>query len=168
MASPLLPYANSFALVTSEGVVSVVDGRIEAAAGSRYLVKAFMSRTQYSGVSSGSKKIPLESQLDGRMMPGASGDQFYYRGYALQYAIVPNTFDLRTSSTDRLAYSTVNEQYSWLKPGIDVEFKFGNDPILFGQVERSSGVYGGLGIDKIIYKEIVGVQLQITGGELQN
>lgn len=168
MASPLLPYANSFVLVTGEGVVSVVDGRIEAVPGVRYLVKAFMSRAQYTGVSSGSKKIPLESQLDGRMMPGASGDQFYYRGYALQYATVPDTFNLESSSTNGLSYSTVNEQYSWLKPGISVQFKFGNDPILFGQIERSSGVYGGLGIDKIIYKEVVGVQLQITGGELQN
>lgn len=168
MGSPLLPYANSYALVTSEGVISVVDGRIQAVDGVKYLVKAFMSRSQYSGVSSGSKKIPLESQLDGRMMPGASGDQFYYRGYALQYAIVPDTFDLNTSNTNGLSYSTVADQYDWLRPGVDVQFKFGNDPILLGQIERSSGVYGGLGIDKIIYKQIMGVQLQITGGELQD
>jgi hypothetical protein len=167
MSSPLLPYANSYVLVTGEGEVSAVDGRIQAVEGNKYLVKAFMSRTQYSGVSSGSKKIPLESQLDGQMMPGGSGDQFYYRGYALQYAIVPSTFDLNTSIIGNFAYTIIKKQYEWLKPGIDVQFKFGDDPILFGQIERSSGIYGGIGIDEIIYKEIGGVQLQITGGELQ-
>jgi len=37
-----------------------------------------------------------------------------------------------------------------------------------GTVERSTGIFGGQGIDEILYKEIGGVQLQITGGEVQN
>ena len=36
------------------------------------------------------------------------------------------------------------------------------------KIQRSSGQYGGQGIDEIIYKEIGGVEIQITGGELQN
>jgi len=70
MASPLLPYANARVLVTAEGVVSKTNGRFVATVGQKYLVKCFMKRAQYTGVSSGSKKLPLESQLDGAMMPG--------------------------------------------------------------------------------------------------
>jgi hypothetical protein len=36
------------------------------------------------------------------------------------------------------------------------------------KIQRSSGVFGGQGIDEIIYKEIAGVELQLTGTELQN
>jgi hypothetical protein len=36
------------------------------------------------------------------------------------------------------------------------------------KIQRSSGVFGGTGIDEIVYREIGGVQIQITGGELQN
>ena len=74
------------------GKVSLVDGRWVEAAGDSYLVRLFINRSQYSGVSSGSKLIPIPSQLNGEMMPGASGDQFYYRGYALDFATVPADF----------------------------------------------------------------------------
>ena len=93
MASPLAPYINSRVLAVAEGAVSLVNGRYQAAQGDTYLIRCFMKRAQYTGVSSGSKKIPLESQLDGEMMPGASGDQFYYRGYALEYSIVSQTWN---------------------------------------------------------------------------
>lgn len=168
MASPLLDIANSYILVESQGVPSVVNGRITAASGTKYLVKAYTKRTQYSGVSSGSKKIPLESQLDGQMMPGASGDQFYYRGYCLQYSTVASTFVLGTTSVSSISWTNVDQQFSWLMPGAVVRFQFGNDPILLARVERSSGVFGGIGIDEIIYKEIGGVEIQLTGNELQN
>ena len=36
------------------------------------------------------------------------------------------------------------------------------------RIQRSSGVFGGQGIDEIVYKEIGGVEIQITGGEVQN
>ena len=88
MTSPLLPYANSRILVPNQGAVSLVNGRWTEVAGDSYLVKCFLKRAQYSGVSSGSKLIPIPSQLDGEMMPGASGDQFYYRGYALELSLI--------------------------------------------------------------------------------
>ncbi len=169
MASPLLPYANSRLLVPNQGTVSLVNGRWEEAAGDYYLVKCFQNRSQYSGVSSGSKMIPIASQLDGQMMPGASGDQFYYRGYALEWTTVPNTWDLETSDEAGLVYSLVTTQYSWMATGTECKFRFGQDPVMqAAKIQRSSGRYGGQGIDEIIYKEIGGVELQITGAELQN
>lgn len=168
MASPLLPYANSRLLVVADGVPSVTDGRIGSTPSAYYLVKAFMKRIQYSGVSSGSKKIPLESQLDGQMMPGASGDQFYYRGYSLLFATVSSTFVLGTSSESGLAFAQVTTQPEWLLPGREVQFKIGQDPVMIARIQRSSGIFGGIGIDSIIYKEIGGVELQLTGTEIQN
>lgn len=169
MASPLAPYINSRLLVPSQGAVSLVDGRWVEAAGDSYLVKMFIKRAQYSGVSSGSKMIPIPSQLDGEMMPGASGDQFYYRGYALEWTTVPSSWDLETSDETGLVFQQVTTQYSWLATGTECVFRFGQDPIMpAAKIQRSSGQYGGQGIDQIIYKELGGVELQLTGGELQN
>ena len=169
MASPLLSYANSRILVPSQGAVSLVNGRWVEAAGDSYLVKCFLKRAQYSGVSSGSKLVPIPSQLDGEMLPGASGDQFYYRGYALEYTTVANTWDLETSDESPLTWAAVTTQFTWLATGTECEFRFGQDPIMpAAKIQRSSGVFGGQGIDEIIYQEIGGVELQITGGEIQN
>lgn len=169
MASPLLSYANARILVPSQGAVSLVNGRWAEAAGDSYLVKCFLSRQQYSGVSSGSKLIPIPSQLDGKMMPGASGDQFYYRGYALEWVNVPSNWDLEASDESALVWAQVTTQYTWLATGTECLFRFGQDPIIpAAKIQRSSGQYGGQGIDQIIYKEIGGVELQLTGAELQN
>ena len=167
--SPLKPYANARILVPSQGDVSLVNGRWVEAAGDFYLVKCFLSRQQYSGVSSGSKLVPIPSQLDGEMLPGASGDQFYYRGYSLEYASVSATWDLEASSETGLIWEQMTTQPSWMATGTEVQFRFGQDPIMpAAKIQRSSGRYGGQGIDSIIYKEIGGVELQLTGGEIQN
>ena len=84
--SPLMPYVNARILVPAQGAVSLVERPLGGSCRGRYLVRCFLKRAQYSGVSSGSKLVPIPSQLNGEMMPGASGDQFYYRGYALDYA----------------------------------------------------------------------------------
>ena len=169
MASPLLPYANARVLVPNQGAVSIVNGRWVEAAGNYYLVKCFLKRSQYSGVSSGSKLVPIPSQLDGEMMPGASGDQFYYRGYALEWVEVPSNWDLETSDETPLVFQQVLTQYTWLATGTECQFRLGQDPIMpTAKIQRSSGVFGGQGIDEIIYKEIAGVELQLTGTELQN
>ena len=169
MASPLYPYINSRILVPFQGAVSLVGGRWVEADGDSYLVKLFMSRQQYSGVSSGSKKLPLESQLDGNMTPGGSGDSFYYRGYALEWVSVSNTWDLETSDESGLVFQQVMTQYDWLATGNECKFRIGDDPIIeAAKIQRSSGRYGGQGIDQILYKEMGGVELQLTGGELQN
>ena len=169
MASPLLPYANARVLVPNQGAVSIVNGRWVEAAGNYYLVKCFLKRSQYSGVSSGSKLVPIPSQLDGEMMPGASGDQFYYRGYALEWVEVPSNWDLETSDETPLVFQQVLTQYTWLATGTECQFRLGQDPIMpTAKIQRSSGVFGGQWIDEIIYKEIAGVELQLTGTELQN
>jgi hypothetical protein len=111
----------------------------------------------------------LASQLDGEMMPGASGDQFYYRGYALEWVTVPSVWDLELSDETPLVWQQVTTQYDWLATGREGKFRFGQDPIMpTAKIQRSSGVFGGQGIDEIIYKEIGGVEIQITGSELQN
>lgn len=167
--SPLLPYQNGRLLVPGQGAVSVVNGRMVEAEGDSYLVRLFIKRAQYGGVSSGSKKLPLESQLDGKMMPGASGDQFYYRGYALDYTTVPVGYDLEAGDETGFTWTQVTTQYSWLTTGTECLFRFGQDPIMpTARIQRSSGIFGGEGIDEIIYKEIGGVEIQITGGEIQN
>ena len=150
------------------GDVTLVDGRWVESDVSSYLVKLFIKRAQYSGVSSGSKKIPLESQLDGEMMPGVSGDQFYYRGYALEFASVPSSYSLEAPDETGLVFNQVMTQYDWLATGVECQFQFGQDPLMrTARIQRSSGVFGGLGIDEIVYSEIGGVEIQITGTEVQ-
>ena len=169
MASPLAPYINSRLLVPYLGEVSLVNGRWSESAGDSYLVKMFIKRAQYNGVSSGSKPVPLASQLDGEMLPGGSGDQFYYRGYALEWTTVPAGFEPGVDSESGLVFQQVMTQYPWLATGTECKFRFGQDPIMeAAKIQRSSGIFGGEGIDEIIYKEIGGVQIQITGTELQN
>lgn len=167
MASPLLPYANSRILIRSEGGVEVVGGRIEASTGPIYLIKAFLAREQSAGTSTGSVKVPSRGER-GSILPGGSGDSFLYRGYALQYAIVNSTFVLGESSENGLSFSNIQQQLKWMLPGTGGIMKFGDDPIMTANIERSSGAYGGQGIDQIIYQEIGGVQIQVMGGDLQN
>lgn len=166
MASPLLPYANSAIVIASTGAVSTVDGRITATAGNRYLIKAFLKREQSTGTETGGTKTPLRGQ-SGTVLPGASGEYFLYRGYALQYATVPSTFVLGTTSETNLQYTKIQEQFAWMLPGQNGQLRFGDDRILNAQIQRSSGVFGGVGIDDIIYNEIGGVQIQVTGAELE-
>lgn len=168
MTSPLARYINSRVIVAAEGSVSLVNGRLTASEGDTHLVRCFMKRAQYTGVSSGSKKIPLESQLDGEMLPGASGDQFYYRGYAIDYAVVPPTWNPATDNEETLTFFQVTSQLDVLLPGNQVRFFFGDEKESVSQVQRSTGIFGGQGIDEIIYREIGGVQLQLTAGEVQN
>lgn len=170
MASPLLEYANSFLRVVSEGGVTRVNGRLTATPGPIYVVKCYIKRIQYSGVTSGSRKLPLESQLEGRMLPGAAGDQFYYRGYALQKVAIDEDITDWLDDADLaiLSFSDVTEQEEYLLPGEEVNFRFGNDPVLKGIIERSSGQFGGKGIDQILYPALGGVEIQIKGGEIQN
>ena len=167
MASPLLPYANSAIVIASTGAVSTVDGRITATAGNRYLIKAFLKREQSTGTETGGTKTPLRGQ-SGNTLPGASGEYFLYRGYALQYATIPSTFVLGTTSESNLQYTKIQEQFAWMLPGQNGQLRFGDDRILNAQIQRSSGVFGGVGIDDIIYSEIGGVEIQITGAELED
>jgi hypothetical protein len=164
MASPLLAYYNGRIKATTQGTVSIVNGRPVVSGGTVYVVKCYIKRMQYTGVTSGSKPLPLESQLEGRMLPGASGDQFYYRGFALQKAPLGNGNWLGDLSG--LTFTDITAQESFLLPGTEVEFKFGNDPDMFATVQRSSGQFGGDGIDEILYPALGGVEIQLTASEV--
>ena len=164
MASPLLAYYNGRIKATTQGTVSIVNGRPVASGGTEYVVKCYIKRMQYTGVTSGSKPLPLESQLEGRMLPGASGDQFYYRGFALQKA--PLGGDDWLGDLSGLTFTDITAQESFLLPGTEVEFKFGNDPDMFATVQRSSGQFGGDGIDEILYPALGGVEIQLTASEV--
>ena len=169
MASPLKPYINARLLVPGLTAVTLVAGRYVSTPGDSYLVKCFMKRAQYGGVSSGSKNIPLESQLDGNMLPGAGADQYYYRGFAIEWVQVPSSWDLETSDESVLTFAEVTTQYPWMATGTECGFRLGTEqPMINAKIQRSNGVYGGAGIDEILYKEIGGVELQVTGAEIQN
>lgn len=167
MASPLLEYANSLVRTSVQGAVTMVNGRPTVTVGSIYVIRCYIQRQQYSGVTSGSKKLPLESQLEGRMLPGASGDQFYYRGYALQKAVVSGGVDW-LGNISSLSFTQVTAQETFLLPGKEIDLKFGNDAVLKGVIQRSSGKFGGKGIDEILYPALGGVEIQIIGSEVQN
>lgn len=166
MPSPLLAYYNGRIKATSQGTVSIVNGRPVTSGGVEYIVKCYIKRMQYTGVTSGSRPLPLESQLEGRMLPGASGDQFYYRGFALQKATLGGNDWLGDLSG--LVFTDITAQEPFLLPGAEVDFKFGNDEEMFATVQRSSGVFGGDGIDEILYPALGGVEIQLTAGTLVN
>jgi hypothetical protein len=167
MASPLLPYANALVRVQTKAGVTNVGGRLVPTNGPVYLFRCFLKRQQYESVSSGSVKQPLKSQLGGGLMPGGSGDQFFYRGYYLQRATIQPTFDwLGDLST--VVWVDVTEYDPSLRPGNDVQFQLGKTEPMQAKIERSTGRFGGSGIDQILYKELGGVELQLTGAELLN
>jgi hypothetical protein len=167
MASPLLPYANALLRVEAEGAVSVVNGRLITAPGPVYLFRCFLKRQQYASVSSGSVKQPLKSQLSGEALPGGSGDQFFYRGYYLQRATIASDFNW-LGSLAGVVWVDVLTQDANIRPGKRAQFKLGQTPPMQAEIERSTGVFGGTGIDEILYKELGGVELQLVGAELLN
>ena len=168
MSSVLLPYANAYLRIADRTSVAIVNGRVTPTEGDICIFKCFLKRAQYSGTSSGSKLQPLPSQLGGEMMPGTQGDAFYYRGYYLQCAIEPGGFDWLNDDYSTLTFVDVTSASPTLRPGTPVNFLFGDQPVMRANVERSTGVFGGLGIDEILYKELGGVELQLTGAEFTN
>lgn len=164
MASPLLEFANARIKVVGGGSVQKVNGRFVRSDTVSYLLICYLKRVQYTGVSSGSRKLPLPAELNGEMLPGVSGDSFYYRGYALQQVTLTPS-DNWLGNIDSLTKVDVDENLSYLVPESKVEFKFGNEPLMSGTIQRSTGIFGGAGIDELIYPEI-GLQLQITGAEV--
>jgi hypothetical protein len=167
MASPLLPYINSRLLIESQGGITKIDGRIECTQCQKYLVKLFLKRMQGVTTDSGAKMIPTPAK-EGKEFPGAAGEAYTYRGFSLLYAEVPDTYNLRTGTDSGLRFQEIKTQPSWMLPGRTGHLKFGSDPILYVTVGRSSGLFGGNGIDDTIYKEIGGVMVALIGGELQN
>lgn len=165
MASPLLQFANARVKIPVSSRVQNADGRYVYTEQASQLIICYLKRMQYSGVSSGSRKVPLASELGGEMLPGASGDEFFYRGYALQKVIVQDSYDWRKEDISDLNLVDIDGSETFMAPQQKILFGFGNQPSMTGIIQRSTGVFGGTGIDEIIYPAI-GVQFQITGAEV--
>jgi hypothetical protein len=165
MASPLLVYANSRIFIEGQSTPSVINGRISSSIGNRYVLKCFLKRQQGTSTDTGAKMVPITGS---QQLPGGSGQKYLYRGYALQYAIVASGFAWQTAADADFTWVNVTDQYEWDLPGANCQFKFGNDKVSYGVIERSSGIFGGEGIDEIIYAQIGGVQIQLYGGEVMN
>jgi|GEM_PF-1644546 len=169
MASPLLEFANAYVLITtSDTVHRNEEGRFYVNETAYKVVRAYMQRVQYTGVTSGSRKIPLASELNGEMLPGASGDEFYYRGYALEYTTLLNTAPFLTNDLESLPFVQITGTETFLRPQKEVKFRFGTQAPMKATIQRSNGKFGGEGIDQIIYESIGGVEFQLTGAEVLN
>jgi hypothetical protein len=167
MVSPLLSYANAYLTATGGVTISRMSGRITTSGGQRYLVHAFMKRQQAPTTETGSKKVP-KAQNDGTILPGAGGEYYIHRGYALRYAIINSGFILGVTDPSNLAFINFTQQPEWLLTGGNGEYKMGNDPVMYYTIDGSSGTYGGIGIDRLIYDEIGGIPLVLSVGETQN
>lgn len=167
MTSPLLEYANAYLIATGGLVISRNNGRIITSGGQRYLVQAFMKRQQAPTTETGSKKVP-KAQNDGTILPGAGGEYYIHRGYALRYAVISSGFILGVTDLSGLVFSNFTSQPQWLLTGGNGEYKLGNDPVGYYTIDSSSGAYGGVGIDQLIYSEVGGIPLVLSVGETQN
>lgn len=167
MTSPLLNYANAYLVATGGMTISRTNGRITTSGGQRYLVHAFMKRQQAPTTETGSKKVP-KAQNDGTILPGAGGEYYIHRGYAIRYALIGGDFILGTSDTNGLTFIQFSDQPQWLLTGGNGEYKIGNDPVMYYTIDSSSGTYGGIGIDRMIYDEIGGIPLVLSIGETQS
>jgi len=178
MASPLLPYANAILIVNTAPTITMVNGRItrDNAPSNNVIVQMFMKRQQAPTTELGSKKVP-KAQNDGTILPGAGGEYYLHRGYALRYANTVNsgypdvTFDDNITADNlpsHLVWTEITGQPSWLVPGVTGQYRLGNDPIGYYIVGGTSGTFGGIGIDETIYNEVGGVPIVLSVGEVQN
>jgi hypothetical protein len=163
MTSPLLPYVNACLLITSEGIPEIVDGRIISESGSTYLVQCYMKRQDSQGVTTGA------SYEKANTMPGASGNAYLYRGYALRYAETANVYDLDNANFN-IAWTELKStaKPSWLVDGLRCKHKQGLEQIKYCIIERCSGAYGGNKIDALIGEEIGGIPITVRSGDVLN
>jgi len=166
MTSPLLPYANSYVLFEAEGIPEVSDGRIITGAGSRFLVECYLKRQESNGVETGADYLPLQSNSQD-FLPGSSGQVYLYRGYALRYIEVSEDYEAGVSNAPANGWVNLsaNNLPIWLTPGANCIHIQGNETAKNSSVERSTGKYGGSGIDSIISSYIVGIPLIIRSGD---
>ena len=168
MSSPLLPYANAYVLVESLGATTVVSGRITTSAGTKYLVQCYLTKQISTGTETGGEYRPLRAS-PGSNLPGASGDIYLYRGYALRFAQVASGYALgdtipTTGWTDLVSTT----KPVWLKAGITVQHQQGSEPISSECIiEDVAGRYGGAGIDQIVSISVGGIPLVIRSGNIK-
>ena len=167
--SPLYPYINCSGLYysTQSMQVSPSNGRLGVSASQQYYLKLFLRRAQSNGTDSGSKDVPVNGQSN--IMPGYSGSSFIYRGYVLQYNVLPTSGTYDLNNTVNLSGLTMTDvessNLSWLTPSGSMQILFGDiSQVINCKVIVSSGVYGSQGIDQVIASEIKGVPITLLGG----
>ncbi len=167
MISPLLPFVNSQLLVNEPGVPEISEGRVTATEGSLFLVECYLKRQDGTGTTTGADYLPQISSPQSKF-PGASGDVYLYRGYALRYVEVPEDFVVNSSVPPSSGWTTLLPESlpSWLAPGAVCTHVQGGETIKNSKVERSTGEYGGRGIDSIVGSSIVGVPIVVRSGDL--
>ena len=163
MTSPLGAYANAYLLITSEGVPTVIEGRVTASSGDTYLVECYLKRQESQGVNTGASYGKVN------MMPGASGDAYLYRGYALRYAKVTTDYDLQALNTN-VSWIELRSMTkpSWLVDGSVCKHQQGLEQTKHCTIERCSGKYGGNQIDELISNEIGGIPIIVRSGDVIN
>lgn len=164
MTSPLLPYANAYLVITEQGSPEVVDGRVTTGAGSTHLIQCYLKRQDSTGTTTGADYLPGQSS-SGSTFPGASGDVYLYRGYALRQAVAPSNYDAKTDALPSgLIWQTVSG--TLLRPGLDCIHLQGTESPKPCRIERSTGKYGGAQIDEIITEYVGGIQIIVRSGDL--
>ena len=165
MSSPLLPYANAYLLFSLDGAPTLVNGRYVATPEATYVVEAYLTRQDSTGVTTGADYIPTQVS-PGDTLPGASGVVYLYRGYALRYASVEAGYDPSGAPQDTSLVWSDATNVTWLKPGLTGLHAHGGEPLKRTKIERATGKYGGVAIDQIVRINISGVPIIIRSGDV--
>lgn len=169
MTSPLLDYANGYLLVDKQGTPEIVDGRVTFTASNTYLVQCYLKRQDSAGTSTGADYIPAINSTS-NSVPGASGQVYLYRGYALRYASVSPDYDLEALNLNGINFIEFNFPImpAWLVAGVSGLHKQGDEKLAHCAMQSSSGKFGNAGIDKIINESISGIPVVVRSGQVLN
>lgn len=164
MTSPLLPYANAYLVITQQGSPEVIDGRVVTTAGSAYIIECYLKRQDSTGTTTGADYLPTQTGAS-TVLPGASGEVYLYRGYALRQATAPTGYD---PTADGIPAGAVWGSISGglLAPGVDCWHIQGVEAPKRSRIERSTGKYGGVRIDEIITEYVGGTPIVVRSGDL--
>lgn len=167
MTSPLLPYANGYLLVTASGAPSVIDGRISTSASAYYVIQCYLKRQDSTGTETGAEYYPVR-RTPGDNLPGASGQSFLYRGYALRFIEVTSDYSLGDQISGAWTELSTSNKPTWLTNAISVQHLQGSEEIKTSNIEVISGKYGGTQIDEVISVNIKGLPIVVRSSELTN
>lgn len=167
MTSVLANYQNSAIIITGIGGVTITGGRIMNSSSNefRYIISCMLKRS-----STAQTKTYGDVQYS-NVMRGASGSTDIYSGYAIGYANISSGFNLGSSDETGIQYMDITSSQGLmgiLTSGIGGSLRFGNDGVMSCNLSITSGGYGGLGIDKVIYSEIGGVPITVRGLLVRN
>lgn len=163
MTSPLLAYANAKLLITTSSAPTIINGRVTIEPAQKYVIDCYLVRQQSSGTSTGGDYVPLQTST-GELLPGSSGVIYLYRGYALMYYEVSNTYELGDNITS--SGVAIEEVPTWLQEGMICDHMQGKEQVKYCKIEQLSGKYGNSGIDEIINKEIGGIPIVVRSGDV--